>query len=94
MFLHTKYTLVISTFMYTNGFYAFQSVLVATCYSISSYFISGFGEGYMSIMYVILTCIFLLTVFNHFTSLNTCRYFHTTFFLSYYALYHIMYCYY
>ena len=50
--------------MYTIGFYAFQSVFIATTgiYSNSSYFISCFGAG--DIMYIILTCIFILTVLN------------------------------
>ena len=34
-----------STFMYTIGFYDFQSVFFATIYSNNSYFISGFGAG-------------------------------------------------
>ena len=74
--------------IYPIGLYAFQSVIFATIYSNSSYFISGFCAGniYLSCIVsisciVIISCIVLLFILKHFI-LDFCTYIYTIFFFS------------
>ena len=71
VFLHTKYTLVLSTFMHTIGILRFPEN--STIYSNGGYFISGFDPS----------CIYNMNMYislNYFQSFSSCTYIYTTFY--------------